>query len=137
MSKSKKSYLNLDKAELAEATGDLSAGAIPPGQPLTPEERARWDRAAGGGAVSVRVGPGRPKVGEGSVVVPVSLEASLLRRVVAFAREAGVKRSEVVSRALELLVDGKTEFGGAKVAVRKPGAGVGIGVKKGKVRVRT
>jgi metal-responsive CopG/Arc/MetJ family transcriptional regulator len=63
-----------------------------------------------GGTVSVRVGPGRPKVGEGSVVVPVSLEASLLRRVVAFARDAGTKRSEVVSRALELLVDGKTEF---------------------------
>ena len=80
--------------------------------------------------MSVRVGPGRPMVGEGSVVVPVSLEASLLRRVVAFATDAGVKRSEVVSRALELLVDGTTEFGGAKVAVRKPAAGVGIGVKR-------
>jgi hypothetical protein len=110
MSKTKKSYLNMNKAELAEAAANLSDGAVPPGEPLTPEERARWDRAAGGGTVSVRVGPGRPKVGEGSVVVPVYLEASLLRRVVAFARDAGTKRSEVVSRALELLVDGKTEF---------------------------
>jgi hypothetical protein len=137
MSKSKKSYPDMSKVELAEATADLSAGAAPPGQSLTPEERSRWDHAARGGTVSVRVGPGRPKMGEGSVVVPVSLEAGLLRRVVAFAREAGVKRSEVVSRALELLVDGKTELGGSRVAVRKPAAGVGVGVKTSKVRVRT
>jgi hypothetical protein len=48
MSKTKKSYLNMNKAELAEATADLGAGAVPPGEPLTPEEQARWDRAAGG-----------------------------------------------------------------------------------------
>lgn len=137
MSKSKKSYTNLSKAELAEATAELSAGAVPLGEPLTAEERASWDRAAAGGAASVRAGPGRPKVGEGSVVVPVSLEAGLLRRAVAFARDAGVKRSELVARALELLVDGATEIGGRKVALRQLPAGAGNGTKKGKATVRT
>jgi hypothetical protein len=137
MSKSKKSYLNLSKAGLAEATAELSAGAIPPGEPMMAEERARWDRAAAaGGAVSVRAGPGRPRVGEGSVVVPVSLEAGLLRRAVAFARDRGVKRSELVARALELLVDGTTDIGGKKLAVRQAEAGAGNGAKKGKSAVR-
>ena len=137
MSKSKKSYANLSKAELTEATADLSAGAIPPGTPLTAEERAKWDRAAAGNTVSVRVGPGRPKVGEGSVVVPISLEAGLLRRALVFASEAGVKRSELVARALELLLDGETEIGGRRVGVRRPLIGRGNGAKKGKTMVRS
>jgi hypothetical protein len=136
MSKSKKSYANLSKAELAEATADLSAGAMPPGAPLTAEERAKWDRAAAGDTVSLRVGPGRPKVGEGSVVVPVSLEAGLLRRALVFARDAGVKRSELVARALELLLDGATEIGGKKVGVRQSPTGRGNGLRKGKAAVR-
>jgi len=128
--KAKKPYANLSKYELVEATADLSAGAIPPGAPLTAEERAKWDRAAAGNTVSVRVGPGRPKVGEGSVVVPISLEAGLLRRALVFASDAGVKRSELVARALELLLDAATEIGGKKVGVRRPLAGRGNVAKR-------
>jgi hypothetical protein len=76
-------------------------------------------------------------VGEGLVVAPVSLEAGLLRGVVAFAGDAGEKGSEFMSRALELLVDGAPEVGGAKVAVPKPAPRFARVAKTGKARMPT
>lgn len=90
-------------------------------------------RAAAAGAASIHVGPGRPEVGKGSVIVPVSLEAGLLRRAVAFARDAGVKRLEPAARALKLLVDGTTEIGGRE----SPFGRRGNGIKKSKATART
>ncbi len=69
------------------------------------------------------------------MVVPVSLEAGLLRRALVFARDAGVKRSELVA-PLELLLDGTTEIGGKNVGVRQPLTSRENGVKKGKAAVR-
>src|SRR4051812_32337368 len=103
MSKPKKDYLNMTAEELAAETRDLDAGVIPPGQALSAEQRARWERARGGGSTSVHVGPGRPKVGEGAVPVPVSIEAGLLRRATTKAAALGIKRSEYFARALQLL----------------------------------
>lgn len=101
--------------EVYEQTRAFDAGAIPPGRRLTAEQRARWEKARAGGAASLEVGPGRPKVGEGAVGVPVSIEAGLLRRAIAKAAALKLKRSEYFAKALALLTDGQAEIGGAKV----------------------
>ena len=67
-------------------------------RPLSAGERATWDKATRDGVVR----RGRPKVGEGSVAVLVTMERGLLQRADRFARARGFKRSELVARGLEL-----------------------------------
>ena len=112
MSKPTKNYLTMTPQELAEETATFDAGAIPPGKPLSTAARAKWERAKAGGSASLHLRPGRPKVGEGAIAVPVSVEAGLLRRAVAKATALGMKRSEFFAKALQLLTDGRTDFGG-------------------------
>ena len=47
---------------------------------------------------------GRPRIGEGAKIVPVSIEGKLLRQADAFAREHQLKRSEMVARGLRLVM---------------------------------
>jgi hypothetical protein len=101
--------------EIADATREFDTGAIPPGPPLGSDQRARWEKARSGGTASINVGPGRPKVGEGAVPVPVSVEGALLRRAIANARKLKLKRSEYFSKALQLLTDGQAEVAGVTV----------------------
>lgn len=72
---------------------------------MNPKTKARWDRALKGGVASVRVKNvgGRPRMGDGSgaVIVPVSMERSLLEQVDAYAKDKGVKRSPVIAMALQ------------------------------------
>jgi hypothetical protein len=115
MKKPSKDYLNMTAEEIAEETRDLDNGSIPPGKPLSSDQRAKWERARSGGTKSIHVGPGRPKVGEGAVPVPVSVEGALLRRAIANARKLKLKRSEYFSKALQLLTDGQAEVAGVTV----------------------
>jgi len=117
MSKAKKDLLKMTGEELARQTRMFDGGAIPPGRPLGARDRARWEKSRLGGSVSVHLGPGRPKVGEGAVAVPVSVEAGLLRRAIAKAQSLRLKRSEYFAKALQLLTDGQVQIGGAKLTV--------------------
>lgn len=60
-------------------------------RPLTPAERKRWARARK---------PGRPKVGQGAVRVPFSMEFGLLKALDVFARERGMTRSGLIAAAV-------------------------------------
>jgi hypothetical protein len=86
--------------ELAEATKDL-CGPIDldaDTEPMTDAERAEWARH-----VAER-GRGRPKIGAGAVRIPISLEGGLAERLDEYARRTGMKRSQVIARALERLL---------------------------------
>lgn len=68
-------------------------------KPLNAQERAEWRE------IRKKMGRGRPKLGaDGVDRVSVSVEKSLLARADAFARRRNMKRSEMVSRGLELLL---------------------------------
>jgi hypothetical protein len=66
------------------------------GKPLTPDERKLWRRT------KRRIG--RPVVGQGSKMVPVTIERGLLQRVDKFARQHKLKRSQMVAQGLELVM---------------------------------
>jgi hypothetical protein len=73
---------------------DLGPGL--PGRALTPAERKRWQR--------VKRGLGRPKIGLGAAIVPVSIERGLLQKVDAYARANRLKRSQMVAEGLRLVM---------------------------------
>ena len=47
---------------------------------------------------------GRPKVGQGSKLVAVTIEKGLLNRVDAYAKEHAMKRAELIARGLRLVL---------------------------------
>ncbi|HEX4124383.1 MAG TPA: hypothetical protein VHY37_06625 [Tepidisphaeraceae bacterium] len=65
-------------------------------RPLTPAQRRRWNR--------IKHGLGRPKIGKGAVVVPISLERGFLKEVDAFAKANHLKRSHLVAQGLRLVM---------------------------------
>jgi hypothetical protein len=65
-------------------------------RPLTPSERKFWN--------SIKRGLGRPKIGKGAVVVPISLERGLLEEVDAFAKANHLKRSQMVAEGLRIVM---------------------------------
>jgi hypothetical protein len=65
-------------------------------RPLTPAERKQWNR--------IRRGLGRPKIGKGAVVVPISLERGFLKEVDAFAKANHLKRSQMVAEGLRIVM---------------------------------
>ena len=65
-------------------------------RPLTPGERKLWQKA--------KRRMGRPKVGLGSKMIPVSIELGLLKEVDAFAKAHKMKRSQVVAHGLVRLI---------------------------------
>ena len=72
-----------------------SPAAIPT-KPLRAKDKALHRKAAGR--------TGRPKIGEGAKIVPVSIEGKLLRQADAFAHAHRLKRSEMVARGLRLVM---------------------------------
>jgi hypothetical protein len=66
-------------------------------RPLTPEQRGRWEAAK----------RGRPKKSPGTKAVPtlITVEPQLLRRADAYAKKAGVSRSQLFSDALRQHID--------------------------------
>ena len=95
MSKSRKSYSEMDAAELAEATREFDH-EMPglPGKPLSAAQR-RAHRAA-------KVG--RPVRGEGATVVAASIERGLLRKAEAYAKRQKLGRSAMFAEALKALL---------------------------------
>ena len=65
-------------------------------RPPTAQERARFER--------IRRKAGRPRIGQGAKVVAVTLEQGLLKRVDTYARLHEMKRAEMISRALRLMM---------------------------------
>ena len=61
-------------------------------RPMTPEQRGRWEAAR----------RGRPKKAPGTKAVPtlITVEPQLLRRADAYAKKAGMSRSQLFSDAL-------------------------------------
>ena len=76
-------------------------------RPLTNAQRRRWDR--------IRRKPGRPKIGNGTKVVSVTVETDLLSRADAYAKAAGLTRARLVGLALESFIKGDDRI--------KPGPG--------------
>jgi hypothetical protein len=66
-------------------------------RPLTPEERRRWEAAK----------RGRPKKPPGSKSVPtlITVEPRLLRQVDAYAKKAGVSRSQLFADAVRRRIE--------------------------------
>jgi hypothetical protein len=90
----KKPYTKMTQAELAAATAGLDHPiSRKESRPLTAAQRKRWKRLA--------TGPGRPKIGRGSVAVLMSLEMGLLERADRFAKAQGIGRSKLIAFALE------------------------------------
>ena len=82
------------QAEVAEYDReDLSTG-----KPLTVADKALHRRAAAKAKV------GRPKVGQGAKIVPVTIERGLLKEADAYAKRHGLKRSQMVAEGLKLIL---------------------------------
>ena len=91
----------MNATELAKATAEYDkpwTGRGLPGKPLTAAQRARHRRAA------TRVKAGRPTVGAGAQIAPVSIERGLLAEVDAFAERHHLKRSQMVTEGLRLVM---------------------------------
>lgn len=76
-----------------DALDRLARGITPDKlRPLTPEERGRWEAAK----------RGRPKKPPGTKAIPtlITVEPKLLRRADAYAKKAGLSRSQLFSDAL-------------------------------------
>ena len=80
-------------AELREATLEFNEPLILErrSRPLTKVEQAEYRRA---------MKRGRPREGEGSKRVLITVERGLLRRADAYARREGISRSELIARGL-------------------------------------
>lgn len=86
----RKSDRALDR--LARARGRaVAAGKVPPA-----------DRVPAAG--SANIGPGRPMVGKGAKIVPVSIERGLLKQADSFAKAHNLKRSQMVAEGLRLVM---------------------------------
>jgi len=64
--------------------------------PMPPDAEARWDQA--------KRKPGRPKVGQGTRVISVSLEKGLLARCDALAERLGIARSALIADGLRSML---------------------------------
>jgi hypothetical protein len=84
-------------AEVAPFEGEnLGAGLA--GKPLTSAQRKQWLR------IRKKARRGRPILGQGAKVVPVSIERGLLKKADTFARTHKIKRSQMVAEGLRLVM---------------------------------
>lgn len=97
----RKAYEKMTTEELAEATSEYDkpwTGKGLPGKRLSAAQRAQHRKA------SVRAKAGRPTIGAGAKIVPVSIERGLLMQVDAFAQRHQLKRSQMVVEGLRLVM---------------------------------
>jgi hypothetical protein len=80
---------------------DRQAHAIDDIRPLSAVMRAQW-QAAKRTRVKLRRGRPRKDPGRKSLIVPISIEPSLLEAIDAFAKSAGVTRSRLAAEGLRL-----------------------------------
>jgi hypothetical protein len=94
----RKPYDQMNAEELAKATAEYDRpwrGRGLPGKPLTAADSAKHRRAGLGG---------RPRIGLGAKIVPVSIERGLLKEVNDFAKRHNLKRSQMVAQGLRLVM---------------------------------
>ena len=91
----RKPWTKMTVEELAKATREFDQG--PGGKPVppTPAESARHEKAMG------KPRRGRPRLGEGAARVLFTIEPTLLQRLDAFAREHGMKRSQLIALSVQ------------------------------------
>lgn len=93
----KKAYWEMGKDELAAATSRFDREqAGTPGHRLTVAQQAQHERARG---------RGRPKVGQGSERINVTIERGLLGKADALARTEGLSRAEIIAAGLRRLIE--------------------------------
>jgi hypothetical protein len=100
--KKKKPYWEMTTKELGDATKEFDQEFIADSfHPLSPEERARWDR--------LRTKVGRPRRGQGVKVISLSIERGLLDRTDTLARRMGLSRAALIEKSLRatLITEGK------------------------------
>jgi len=101
--KKQKPYWLMNTAELRAATAEFDkewTGPGLPGKPLTAAQRALHRRAA----AAAKAKRGRPTVGKGAKIVPVTIERGLLKEADAFAKQHQLKRSQMVAQGLRLVM---------------------------------
>jgi hypothetical protein len=78
---------------IAEIEAESPQQRLARSRPMNARERERWDR--------VKKHMGRPKLGkDGTKIVSVTVEKSLLKQVDNFAKSQGMKRSELFARSV-------------------------------------
>ena len=86
------------QAIIAEIESKTPKQHLAESRPLNKRERAEWEKLKQGKV-------GRPKFGRNGVkVISLSLERDLLAQADAFAKQRGLKRAELVTRALRGLL---------------------------------
>jgi hypothetical protein len=100
-------YGRMDAAELDEEVAKFDQELIADtARPLSAQDRVR-DRKA-------KRKRGRPKVGNGSRRVLITIEASLLERSDAYADQHGLTRSALIARGLEAMLETSAESSRSK-----------------------
>jgi hypothetical protein len=69
-----------------------------PGRPLTAAQRKQWSR------IRQKARRGRPVLGQGAKIVPISIERGLLKEADAFAKAHQLKRSQLIAEGLKLIM---------------------------------
>ena len=95
--KREKPYWEMNAQELAAATAELNQEfVIDKCAPLSPEMRARWEKAKR----KIR----RGRNGQGLRMISVRLEEDLLKRSEALAKKIGISRDGLIARGLNAIL---------------------------------
>lgn len=101
----------MTEAELAAATREFDNGvSLEQTRPLSPAERARWDRMQANQPPrsGKRRGAGRPTVGAGAKPVLITVEAGLLQEIDAYAEGHDLSRSQLLAEGVRRMLRSKT-----------------------------
>ncbi len=97
MKKRTKSYTQMNAKELAAATAKFDKEfVIDQSREPTEEERKQWRRA--------KRKRGRPKQGQGSQIISVSIERGLLKKTDQLAKKLHTQRTRLIARGLEAIL---------------------------------
>jgi hypothetical protein len=100
--KSTKPFWEMTTAELREATRQFDEEFVgDKAQPLTPEMKARWERAKAKGAAIEN--------GSTEAHIAVRLEKTLLKRCIALAKKKRLSRDALIARGLRALLAAEGE----------------------------
>jgi len=90
-------FLSLTDAQKDAEVASFEKGIDPrEWHPLTPAQRKQWTR--------IKRKIGRPRVGKGAKIVPISIERGLLQEADSFAKRHKLKRSQMVAQGLRLVM---------------------------------
>lgn len=99
----------MTRSELARATGEFEREFVADSLgTMSPGARARRQRA-------MRKKPGRPRVGQGTKAVSVTIEKGLLKRIDSLAKKIGTTRARLIAVGLDrLLRESGARTGGSR-----------------------